>query len=85
MGSQPPHGIGRLFGVSIDRHMVMDRQGFLAIAGAFGPVEYTLGEELSLSPDAGGVVLSAGRQRLDGSALLRLMGTRGMTAGSPAG
>ncbi len=74
----------RLFGVSIDRHMVMDQQGFLAIAGAFGPVEYTLGEELSLSPDVGGVVLSAGRQRLDGSALLRLMEYQGYDGGEPS-
>ena len=74
----------RLLGVSIDRHMVMDRQGFLEIAEAFGPVEYTLGEELSLSADAGGVVLRAGRQRLDGATLLRLMEYQGYDGGEPS-
>lgn len=70
-----------LLGVSIDRHAVADREGFLTICGAFGPVEYTLGEELSLSPEAGGVVLAAGRQRLDGPTLLRLMEYQGYDGG----
>lgn len=52
----------RLFGVSIDRHMVMDQQGFLAIAGRFGPGGVHLGGGAVPLPGCGGVVLRAGRQ-----------------------
>lgn len=74
-------GLEQLLGISIDRHCITSREGFLAIAEKFGPVEFTLEEELALSPQSGGVILGAGKQRLDGQTLLRLMEYQGYAQG----
>ena len=76
--------LGGCLGYPSTRHMVMDRQGIPGDCRGVRPGGVHLGEELSLSPDAGGVVLSAGRQRLDGSALLRLMEYQGYDGGEPS-
>jgi len=78
------NALSRTLGIPIDRYVRIDTGAFITCAGVIGAVEFDLPADMALEGRDRSIVLSAGRQLLDGHKVASVIAFRDLEGGEPA-